>query len=192
MSTGIGIVNDADTQSVSYSLFHGPTDTPLIDQTLATFLDTQCVEFGHREVIVTPWNGTRWTYNHLRLHSTYLARYLLSEGIKPGDRVGILAGNRVEYASVLFACMRLGAILVILNNTYTKQEVEYALSYTGGCIFLRSGLSIDKEAHTRRMQGTFHHYADRTNRQHGNGADLWSWIRETPTSAASPSTFWKA
>lgn len=134
MSTIIGSANDADTKSVAYSLFHGPTDNPLIDQNLATFLDTQCLEFGHREAIITPWNGTRWTYNDLREHSTCLARYLLSEGIKSGDRIGILAGNRVEYASVFFACMRIGAILVILNNTYTKQEVEYALSYTGECI----------------------------------------------------------
>lgn len=141
MSTSIAAVNDADTQGVVYSLFHGPTDTPLIDQTLATFLDAQCLEFGDRECIVTPWNGTRWTYNLLRQHSEYLARYLLSEGIKPGDRVGILAGNRVEYASVFFACMRLGAILVILNNTYTKQEVEYALSYTGEFTSLSSELS---------------------------------------------------
>jgi acyl-CoA synthetase (AMP-forming)/AMP-acid ligase II len=142
MSTTIGTSNDSDPQSVAYSLFHGPTDTPLINQNLATFLDTQCLEYGHREAIVTPWNGTRWTYDDLRQHSAFLARYLLSEGIRPGDRIGILAGNRVEYASVFFACMRIGAILVILNNTYTKQEVEYALSYTGKCALLNA-LTLD-------------------------------------------------
>jgi hypothetical protein len=36
--------------------------------------------------------------------------------------------------------MRIGAILVILNNTYTTAEAQYALQYTGESI-LESGTS---------------------------------------------------
>jgi acyl-CoA synthetase (AMP-forming)/AMP-acid ligase II len=71
-------------------------------------------------------DGSTMIFNNI-----YLARYLLDNGIAAGDRVAILAGNRVEYASVFFACMRIGAILVILNNTYTSAEAQYALQYTG-------------------------------------------------------------
>ena len=117
--------------SGTLSIFNGPTEPPLLELCLADFLDLQCEVSGDRECIVTPWTGSRWTYNDLRQHSSYLASYIQAEGIQPGDRVGILAGNRVEYASVFFACMRLGAILVILNNTYTPSEVQYALQYTG-------------------------------------------------------------
>lgn len=113
------------------SLFHGPTDVPLLTLTLADFLDEVCQQYGEREVVVTPWNSTRWTYFDLQKHSISLASYLYARGIRRGDRVGILAGNRVEYASVFFACMRIGAILVVLNNTYTTQEARYALRYTG-------------------------------------------------------------
>lgn len=112
------------------SLFHGPSDPPLTTLTLASFLDLQCEHFGTKECVVIPWTKTRWTYNHLKEQSLLLARYLHSAGIRPGDRVAILAGNCVEYVSVFYACMRLGAVLVILNNTYTAAEAQYALQYS--------------------------------------------------------------
>lgn len=123
---------DVNTPATPLSLFHGPADPPLATVTLGEFLDLQCTRFGDREALIFPWTGTRWTYDDLKEESSKLARYLLSRGIEPGDRVAILAGNRAEYASVFFACMRVGAVLAILNNTYTILEAEYALQYTGG------------------------------------------------------------
>lgn len=120
-----------NTPTAQLSFFHGPADPPLVTVSLGEFLDLQCERFGEREALVFPWTNTRWTYNDLKEESSKLARYLFSRGVRPGDRVAILAGNRVEYASVFFACMRIGAVLVILNNTYTIPEAEYALQYTG-------------------------------------------------------------
>ena len=42
-----------------------------------------------------------------------------------------MAGNCEQYAAVFFAATRIGAILVILNNTYTPTEAQYALGFTG-------------------------------------------------------------
>lgn len=55
----------------------------------------------------------------------------MSIGIGVGDRVGIMAGNCEQYAAVFFAVARIGAILVILNNTYTPSEAQYALKFSG-------------------------------------------------------------
>jgi acyl-CoA synthetase (AMP-forming)/AMP-acid ligase II len=127
----ISSIYEVNTPQIQPSLFHGPADPPLVTVALGAFLDIQCERYGEREALVFPWTGTRWTYNDLKEESSKLARYLYSRGIRPGDRIAILAGNRVEYASVFFACMRIGAVLVILNNTYTIPEAEYALKYTG-------------------------------------------------------------
>lgn len=124
-------IQEISNQNVQYSLFHGPADPPLVTLPLGDLLDLQCSKYGDNECVVTPWNGDRWTYYDLQDQSLQLARYLEARGVRPGDRISILAGNRAEYASVFFACMRLGAILVILNNTYTTSEAEYALQYTG-------------------------------------------------------------
>ncbi|KAK8057830.1 hypothetical protein PG996_011767 [Apiospora saccharicola] len=117
------------------SVLHGPVDPPLVDLTLGELLDLQCQHHGHQECLVTPWTGDRWTYNELNQQSLQLARALASLGISTGDRVGIMAGNCAEYAAVFFAVARLGAILVILNNTYTPTEARYALSFSDCKVF---------------------------------------------------------
>lgn len=113
------------------SYLEGPVDPPLVDLTLGELLDLQCQHHGSRECIVTPWTGARWTYNELNQQSSQLARTLLSLGIGVGDRVGIMAGNCEQYAAVFFAVARIGAILVILNNTYTPTEALHALKFSG-------------------------------------------------------------
>lgn len=112
------------------SVAHGPADVPLLDFKLAELLDFQCDEHGLHECLVIPWTGARWTYDFLRHESILLARAMAASGIRPGDRIGIMAGNCEQYVAVFFACMRIGAILVILNNTYTVSEARYALEFT--------------------------------------------------------------
>jgi len=112
------------------SILHGPTDTPLVDLTLGEVLDLQCLHHGTQEALVIPWTGARWTYNELDHQSRLLAKALLGMGIGVGDRVGIMAGNCEQYAAVFFAATRIGAILVILNNTYTPTEAQYALDFS--------------------------------------------------------------
>ncbi|RYP02156.1 hypothetical protein DL764_005951 [Monosporascus ibericus] len=123
------------TQRQRLSLLYGPVDPPLVDLTLGELLDLQCQHYGTQECIVTPWTGARWTYNELNQQSSQLARALMSLGIGVGDRVGIMAGNCEQYASVFFAVARIGAILVILNNTYTPTEAQYALKFTDCKVF---------------------------------------------------------
>jgi long-chain acyl-CoA synthetase len=113
------------------SLLYGPTDPPLVDLTLGELLNLQCLHHGTREGIVISWTGARWTYNELNHHSRLLAAALLEMGIGAGDRVGIMAGNCEQYAAVFFAVTRIGAILVILNNTYTPTEAQYGLDFSG-------------------------------------------------------------
>ncbi|KAI1454935.1 4-coumarate-CoA ligase [Annulohypoxylon moriforme] len=120
-------------QKLSY--LEGPVDPPLVDLTLGELLDLQCQHHGSQECIVTPWTGARWTYNELNQQSSQLARSLMSLGIGVGDRVGIMAGNCEQYAAVFFAVTRIGAILVILNNTYTPTEAMYALKFSDCKVF---------------------------------------------------------
>lgn len=121
----------SQTQGQNLSILHGPVDPPLVDLTLGELLDLQCQHHGAQECIVIPWTGARWTYNELNQQSSQLARALMSIGIGVGDRVGIMAGNCEQYAAVFFAVARIGAILVILNNTYTPTEARYGLKFSG-------------------------------------------------------------
>lgn len=120
---------------VQLSVSHGPAIKLLLDLKLADFLDFQCQRYGLQECLVIPWTSARWTYDFLRQESIILAKAMAAKGVRPGDRVGIMSGNCEQYVAVFFACMRIGAILVILNNTYTSSEAIYALDFTECRIF---------------------------------------------------------
>lgn len=122
-------------QPQKLSLLRGPTDPPLVDLTLGELLNLQCLHHGTREGIAIPWTGARWTYNELNHHSRLLAAALLDMGIGVGDRVGIMAGNCEQYAAIFFAATRIGAILVIMNNTYTPTEAMYGLQFSESKVF---------------------------------------------------------
>lgn len=113
------------------SVVYGPTEPELLDVTLGELLTLQSLQYGDYECLVFPWTGTRWTYADLNDEADRVARGMLAMGIKKGDRVGIMAGNCEQYISIFFAAARVGAILVVLNNTYTPSELYYALDHTG-------------------------------------------------------------
>jgi acyl-CoA synthetase (AMP-forming)/AMP-acid ligase II len=123
------------TQKQKLSLLHGPVDPPLVDLTLGELLELQTYQHGNQECIVIPWTGARWTYNELNSQSSALAQSLLDMGIGVGDRIGIMAGNCEQYAAVFFAAAKIGAILVILNNTYTPTEAMYGLKFSDCKLF---------------------------------------------------------
>ncbi|HXT78524.1 MAG TPA: AMP-binding protein, partial [Acetobacteraceae bacterium] len=52
-------------------------------------------------------------------------------GVRPGDRVAILSANHPDYLVLLFACARLGAMLVPLNWRLAAAEQRYILEDAG-------------------------------------------------------------
>ncbi|KAL4762731.1 putative long-chain-fatty-acid-CoA ligase [Aspergillus foveolatus] len=118
-------------QPQQLSIVYGPTEPELLDVTLGELLTLQSLQYGDYECLVFPWTGARWTYADLNDEADRVARGMLAMGIKKGDRVGIMAGNCEQYISIFFAAARVGAILVVLNNTYTPSELYYALDHTG-------------------------------------------------------------
>lgn len=112
------------------SLVAGPLDPPLLQLTLSQLLSQQTAAYPNNEAVIIPWTGARWTYEKLWNESSLLARALLKYGVRPRDRIGIMSGNCEKYIALFFACARVGAICVTLNNTYTATEMEYALRHT--------------------------------------------------------------
>lgn len=113
------------------SLLHGDIDTPLVYLTLGELLDEQAEIYGDSECLIVSSTKARWTYSDIQAHSLILARGLLKLGIEHGDRIGILAGNCEEYVATFFAAGYVGAILVVLNSTYTAAEAHHALNHSG-------------------------------------------------------------
>lgn len=118
-------------EQTQLSLVTGPTNVPLLNLTLGQLLVRQAETYGNLECLVFPWTRARWTYADLNDKADKVANGLLAMGVNKGDRIGIMAGNCEQYISVFFGVARVGGILVVLNNTYTTAELEFALSHTG-------------------------------------------------------------
>ena len=66
----------------------------------------------------------RVTYREYRDWSERIAADLVERGLKPGDRVGICAGNSLHYCVLILGILRAGGIAQPLNMRYTLHELE--------------------------------------------------------------------
>ncbi|MGW0163004.1 class I adenylate-forming enzyme family protein [Mycobacterium sp. NPDC003323] len=57
------------------------------------------------------------------------AKALLAKGIRRGDSVAVLAGNRPSWLHSALAAARIGAVTVPINTWYQQDELQYALRH---------------------------------------------------------------
>jgi long-chain acyl-CoA synthetase len=77
----------------------------------------------------------RLTYEELDRESLGLARRLLAEGLKPGDRVGVHWGNSVETVKLLLACFHAGLVALPVNLRLKAAEVAYIMRHSGAAMW---------------------------------------------------------
>lgn len=114
---------------VSYAA--GPTDTPLLDETIGANLERIVARYGDNDALVECATGRRWTYDAFDAAVNEVARGLIAVGVAKGDRLGIWAPNRAEWTLVQYATAKLGVILVNINPAYRTHELRYALQQSG-------------------------------------------------------------
>jgi fatty-acyl-CoA synthase len=68
--------------------------------------------------------GRTLTYAAFDERASRAAAVLASRGVGRGDRVAILCRNRIEFFEIMFACAKLGAILVPLNWRMPPAELS--------------------------------------------------------------------
>jgi fatty-acyl-CoA synthase len=83
---------------------------------------------GKREALVG--NGQRLTYAQLGESVTKVARRLFRLGIRQGDKVGILMGNRPEWVIGALAAASIGGIAVAMNSWSTARELEHLIRHS--------------------------------------------------------------
>src|SRR5690606_14218458 len=82
--------------------------------------------FGSKAAVV---EGDRQiTFRELDDRVGRLGSVLRARGLRPGDRVALLAANELEYLEIQAACLRSGFALVPLNVRLTERELGFILS----------------------------------------------------------------
>lgn len=76
-------------------------------------------------------DNARMTYEQLFGSVEIAAIGLQKAGVTTGSRVGLLLNNSTEYVALIFAVLRLGAIVVPLNVRESPNEIQYILNDCG-------------------------------------------------------------
>jgi long-chain acyl-CoA synthetase len=88
---------------------------------LTDILDTAAVDLPDRPA--TAFLGATLTFRELQTRADRLAAVFARWGLAKGDRVGIMLPNCPQYIVAAFATLRLGAVIVNINPTYTAREL---------------------------------------------------------------------
>ncbi|KAH7021852.1 hypothetical protein EDB80DRAFT_758189 [Ilyonectria destructans] len=100
-----------------------PENPALWIKTLGTLLDEQAARLEDRPALLVPWKSIRLSFRQLAERSKLIAKALLQLGLHHGDSMGIMAGNCSKYIEVFLGGARIGCPVVVLNNTYTPEEL---------------------------------------------------------------------
>jgi len=79
------------------------------------------------------------TYAGLDARAGRVAAMLAARGVREGDRVAILCRHRIAFFETLFACARLGAILVPLNWRMPAAELDGLIADAAPTLLLHDG-----------------------------------------------------
>ena len=93
--------------------------------TLSGFLTRSARKYGDRPFVITDERTA--SYAEIDAWATRLADGLAALGVRPGDRVGVLMANYLEFVPVKFAIARAGAVAIPFNYLYRQDELGYVL-----------------------------------------------------------------
>ncbi|MFI4939398.1 MAG: long-chain-fatty-acid--CoA ligase [Burkholderiales bacterium] len=97
--------------------------------TLGEIMEKQARLHGASEAVV--FGDTRLSYRTLHERTSRLANALLDLGLKPGDRIAMLAENSHRYVEYYFGVAKAGMVATPLNFRLTPRELIYMLVDSG-------------------------------------------------------------
>ena len=97
-------------------------------KTIPALLDELAERYPDQEALVG--GGMRLSYRALRGEVRRLAKGLRALGVRRGDKVGILMGNRPEWLLADFAITLLGGTMVAINTWATARELAHVLRHS--------------------------------------------------------------
>ena len=117
---------------------------------VATFLTKSAVRFPDRPAL--QYGSEITTYRQFADRALALGGELLARGLKKGDRVAFVMGNRPEILEVIFGCFAAGLVVVPMNARLHPLEMAYLAENSGAKVLVHTG---DFEAPLDEHWGSF-------------------------------------
>lgn len=94
---------------------------------------------AQREALV--FEDVRLTYAQFHERTGALARALLVRGLRPGDRLAVLAENSHRFMELMFGAARAGLVFTPLNFRLTQRELGFMLEDSGAQVLFADDAS---------------------------------------------------
>ncbi len=108
-----------------------PWDQPL---TPLAFLERSAVVFADRTAVID--GERRYTYREFADRCARLAGGLIELGVRPGDRVAVLAPNTRVTLEAHYAVPLAGGVLVAMNHRLAPGELAYIVDHSGANVLI--------------------------------------------------------
>ena len=115
-------------------LGHGAPAAALTAPTLHEHFSAQVRRTPH--ALAVKQGSDSLTYAELETHADALASYLQSQGVVPGDRVGLCCKRSISMYAAMIGCMKVHAVFVPLDPTYPADRLSYMLSDSGAKLLI--------------------------------------------------------
>src|SRR5260370_4593133 len=102
--------------------------------TVPAMLERQAQLHGDRPLFSC--SGIRWSFRQARDVAARTAGHLAVAGVRAGDRVALICGNRAELMQILLGCAWLGAVSVPINTASRGFQLQHMLGNSGATLLV--------------------------------------------------------
>lgn len=99
------------------------------EKPIFNFIDDSARDYPDH--VYTIFNDATRTFAQVKDTADRVANFLVSKGIKKGDRVAIFLPNLPHYPAIFFGILKAGGVCVTCNPMYTASELNYQLKDAG-------------------------------------------------------------
>jgi len=107
---------------------------------LESFLELSARERPDKIALVA--GNARWTYAQLEAMANRLAHALRAEGVERGERVAVCLENGVEAVAAIFAVLKAGAVLIMVNPTTKADKLRFVLNNSRAAFLVASASKV--------------------------------------------------
>ncbi|WP_448060104.1 AMP-binding protein [Cellulomonas hominis] len=111
-----------------------PADVEVPEEPLGAALERCARDLPDRAAV--DFMGAATSYRELAAAVSRGAQALHDLGVRPGDRVGLALPNCTSHVVAFYAVLRLGAVVVEHNPTYTEGELAHQLADSGATVVI--------------------------------------------------------
>jgi citronellyl-CoA synthetase len=101
---------------------------------MGSLLERNAQKFPSQPAII--FEDQKITYQAFNEQVNRIANYLVAQGIKQGDSIGLIIENRPEFLYCLCAAMKIGAVAALINTHLRRQALAHCLNVAKANTFL--------------------------------------------------------